>query len=122
MPAGLAYWRHGSFSLYAKNPPLIKLWTTLPLELGLAGAIQVPAVQENPLGWGPWNYGQRFEAANAHDYLKIFTYARTMVILLSLGYRSAFVFRRAPALGRAFPPRFSLSVFCSRPRSSRMRT
>lgn len=30
MPAGYAYWRTGDFSIYARNPPLIKLIETIP--------------------------------------------------------------------------------------------
>ena len=31
VPAGYSYWKTGSFKVYNRNPPLIKLWFTLPL-------------------------------------------------------------------------------------------
>ncbi|MBX3020238.1 MAG: hypothetical protein KF799_01065 [Bdellovibrionales bacterium] len=84
MPAGLSYGSHGTWALYSKNPPLIKLWTSLPAQAGWAGDIQVPQPDVPSFGWGPWLYGMKFEKLNPTVYLDAFFAARIMVLLLSV--------------------------------------
>ena len=83
VPAGLAYWSHGAWPLYSKNPPAIKLWLTLPLIVGAAGPLKIPDVRVPAFGWGPWQYGAEFERANEPVYLQAFFWARLMNLLLS---------------------------------------
>ena len=81
VPAGLVYWKHGRFDLYAKNPPLIKLWLTWPT---LVLKPSVPEPEGPALGWGPWIYGSQFERANQDRYFEVFILARLMNLVLSL--------------------------------------
>ena len=83
VPAGMSYWKHGEWSLYSKNPPVLKLWMTLPVVLGIAGPANTPDVKVEPFRWGPWLYGAEFEKENSQNYLRIFFAARMMVIVLS---------------------------------------
>jgi hypothetical protein len=82
VPAGANYWKHGQFILYAKNPPLLRLWMALPVVAD--SRVVVPAFGGNPLAWGPWEYGQKFMEANRVLYLDYFFRARLMVVLLGL--------------------------------------
>ena len=82
LPAGARYWMAGDFELYAKNPPLIKLWMAIPLFA--RSDLKVPDRLGPALGWGPWTYGSQFEAANRPRYLDLFFSARVMIILLGL--------------------------------------
>jgi len=80
VPAGYSYWRTGNFSLYSKNPPLIKLWFTLPL------IITSPQLDFDPSQRNihPWAVGFSFLKDNLSRYHAIFLQCRAMVILLSV--------------------------------------
>lgn len=82
LPAGAAYWRHGDFDLYAKNPPLLKLWMSAPVAAD--PTVSVPRPTRHADAWAPWDYGTVFMNANRPHYLDIFFRARLMVILLGL--------------------------------------
>jgi hypothetical protein len=82
MPAGLSYWRHGTLSLYSKNPPLLKYLLTLPQ--AFSEEVIVPVPTEGSLGWGPWFYGKRFMEANKGRYFEVFFSCRLVNILLGL--------------------------------------
>ena len=82
VPSGYAVWAHGALDLYSKNPPLGKALLAAPG--WLAGAAKVPAVEEPPFGWGPWQYGRRFMRANTDEYFAIFTGARSVALLATL--------------------------------------
>lgn len=80
--AGHALVAHGDLELYAKNPPLGRALLALPGLLVLDA--RVPAVREQPFGWGPWQYGHRFMQRNADRYFSIFTGARAVVVVGTL--------------------------------------
>ncbi len=82
VPAGCVYWRQGDFSLYGKNPPLAKLWMSLPVALD--SRVVVPEFSRRPLGWGPWEYGKGFMDANRERFFAIFFRARLMIVALGL--------------------------------------
>lgn len=82
LPAGAAYWRHGDFDLYAKNPPLLKLWMSVPVAAD--PAVSVPRPARDADSWAPWDYGTIFMNANRPRYLDLFFRARLMVIPLGL--------------------------------------
>lgn len=82
VPAGLSYWRHGQHGFFPTNPPLVKYLLALPLAFD--SSVQVPPVDEPPLDWGPWLYGNRFQAANSARYFQIFFRARLVVIVMAL--------------------------------------
>ncbi|RLB81977.1 MAG: hypothetical protein DRH17_07280 [Deltaproteobacteria bacterium] len=83
LPAGYYYWKTGDFSLYGKNPPLIKLLCALPL---LAMNISMdPGLSYADAGdWRPWVFGTHFMRENAAAYDMIFFIGRLPVVLLSL--------------------------------------
>jgi 4-amino-4-deoxy-L-arabinose transferase-like glycosyltransferase len=82
LPAGCVYWKTGDFELYAKNPPLVKLWMSLPLVTD--PRLAVPPVTSTEGMWAPWTYGKAFMNANRANYFALFFRARIMIILLGL--------------------------------------
>jgi hypothetical protein len=81
VPAGCAYWRHGQFALYAKNPPLHKMLMALPV---LASGAETPRAELEPMNWAPWIYGYRFMSENFDRYLTLFFRARIVSVLAGL--------------------------------------
>lgn len=80
VPAGYSYWTTGDFSLYSQNPPLIKLWMTLPL---LVSRPEFECPQEDG-SRNPWECGRLFLVNNFSRYQSLFNQCRTMVIILGL--------------------------------------
>lgn len=80
MPAGITYWQQGTFKLYHHNPPLFKLWASLPVVW--AG----PRMQEL-YQLGSWRneppsmatFSQSFAWFNADRYFELFQLARLMM-------------------------------------------
>ncbi len=85
LPAGAVYLDQGNFTLFAKNPPLMKMLMALPLTLRSELQVPAPGAQDLDQGWGPWRYADRFARANGSDFLKLFFPARVVVILFGLG-------------------------------------
>ncbi len=83
LPAGYYYWLTGDYRLYAKNPPLVKLITSLPLAWKHSSA-ETDLSRLPKSGWMPWLYGTDFMLRNQGNYLKIFESGRMMVILMGL--------------------------------------
>jgi hypothetical protein len=112
MPAGCAYWKHGAFDLYSKNPPLVKLWISLPViaERGVA----VPRPTGVRGSWAPWEYGSAFMAANAPRYLSMFFRARLMIIVLGL-LTAGLLFLWARKIGSLFTAAVIASMFLLSP-------
>lgn len=79
--AAYALVEHGALDLYRENPPLGKALLTLP---GVWREVNVPPVRERPGGWGPWEYGRRFMAANGERYLGLVSASRAVVVVLAL--------------------------------------
>ncbi len=82
LPAGYYYWLTRDFSLYAKNPPLVKMIASAPL------LIAHPSAKRDQIGlrkdaWSPWDYGTRFMRANWSRYKTLIFIGRLPVILLS---------------------------------------
>jgi len=85
LPAGCAYLRHGSFDLFAKNPPLMKMAMALPVVLRTDSVVPSPQAQDLASGWGPWRYGDRFMHANGSTYFELFFLARLVVVWMGIG-------------------------------------
>jgi hypothetical protein len=83
LPAGLHYWTTGDFTLFALNPPLIKLLCGLP-PLLFGPRVDTAAPVEHS-GWYPWIYGTAFLEANRPVYDALFLLGRLPVVLLGLG-------------------------------------
>lgn len=96
LPAGYYYWKTGDFSLYGKNPPLIKLLCSLPL---LAMDISMDPIQSyaDRGDWRPWVFGTHFMRENAASYDSIFFIGRLPAVLLAL-LLGWYVFRWAKEL------------------------
>lgn len=79
VPSGYSYWKTGDFSLYSKNPPLVKLWFTLPL---LISSPQLEYdVRQRDIH--PWVVGFAFLRDNLQRYHSLFLQCRAMVIFMS---------------------------------------
>lgn len=80
LPAGYAYLTIGDFSLYAKNPPLIKMIAALPL------LVYRPMLGDTHPGetssWRPWMHGTSFMRLNAVRYHRLFVAGRCMILAL----------------------------------------
>lgn len=96
LPAGYYYWKTGDFSLYGKNPPLVKLICALPL-LTMDISMKLPPSYVDEGDWRPWMFGTRFMRENAAAYDTIFFIGRipAVVLALLLGF---YVFRWARQL------------------------
>jgi len=79
VPAGYSYWKTGSFKIYSQNPPLIKLWFTIPLLFSSPETVTVKKEEENP-----WEYGRLFQMNNFAVYQSLFNQCRAMALVLSL--------------------------------------
>ena len=96
LPAGYYYWKTGDFSLYGKNPPLVKLICALPL-LAMDVSMDPNRSYAGTGDWRPWLFGTHFMRQNADMYENIFFAGRLPAVLLAviLGF---FVFRWARQL------------------------
>ena len=83
VPAGCVYLRHGTFELFAKNPPLLKMLMACAVLSN--GDVVVPEPNDLSQGWGPWTYGLHFMAKNRPRYFDLFFSARLVVVLCGLG-------------------------------------
>ncbi len=84
LPAGISYWKTGSFKLYHHNPPLIKLLAALPVVL--ANPVTTPLYQTR--AWtspapSQIDFAQYFAALNADRYFELFTLGRLVMPWLS---------------------------------------
>lgn len=78
LPIGLLIWKTGRFDYDVLNPPLVRLWSAVPL---LWGGVQTGAVE---LHDDPADYGDAFLAANADKYELWFTWGRCAIVFVSL--------------------------------------
>jgi 4-amino-4-deoxy-L-arabinose transferase-like glycosyltransferase len=83
LPAGYYYWKTGDFSLYGKNPPLIRLLGALPL-LAMDITIDPTRYYAESGDWRPWVFGTDFMRKNATNYSTIFFFGRIPMVLLGL--------------------------------------
>ena len=79
LPAGITYWREGSFALYHHNPPLVKLLVALPA-LALHPSVPPGAHRTR----SHFEFGFDFMYANAARYQSLYFWPRCMVVALSL--------------------------------------
>ena len=101
LPAGYYYWKTGDFSLYDKNPPLMRLLCAAPL---LAKNISVDWSRSHEKGgdWRPWIFGTHFMRENRESYDDLFFLGRLPVVGLTL-VLGLFVFLWAKALYLFYP-------------------
>lgn len=75
VPAGLAVWKTGTFSLYRVNPPLWRMLAVLPVlaaqpHTDFADLSDAPGLRQE------WDFARRFADANASNYLDLIRLAR----------------------------------------------
>ncbi len=83
LPAGYYYWKTGDFSLYGKNPPLVRMLCALPL-LAMDISMDPKRSYAGKGDWRPWMFGTYFMEENAGSYEKIFLMGRLPVVVLGL--------------------------------------
>ncbi len=113
LPAGYYYWLTRDFSLYSKNPPLVKMLASLPLVPARPEAAM--SLDPFPRGsWRPWYYATDFMRANRSEYTRLIFLGRLPIVLVSaaLGILVYVWSRRlyGPAAGL-----ISLFCFCMSP-------
>ncbi|MBU2551371.1 MAG: glycosyltransferase family 39 protein [Proteobacteria bacterium] len=82
LPAGAYYWKTGDFTLYGKNPPLVKLWCGWPL-LAAGARVRTEPNFARAGDWRPWLYGTRFMRDNPVRYHDLFVIGRLPNLILS---------------------------------------
>ncbi len=95
LPAGISYWKTGSFKLYPHNPPLVRLLAALSV-----------LATETGLRWSPGSYlngpypntsgvAHEFAEANARRFFELFANARLMMpAFLVIGGLMVFLWSR----------------------------
>ena len=78
LPVGLLNWKTGRFAFDTLNPPLVRMFSALPL---LVTDAQAPSI-ETPTD--PTGYGDRFQTANRGRLQSYFLIGRCMIVLLSV--------------------------------------
>jgi len=84
IPAGLGYWRHGSFFSYHHNPPLVKLLEACPVTFSLDINMEVIPAEPKAEGGQHWRVGRQFMRDNAEHYVAAMRLARYPVVSLSI--------------------------------------
>jgi hypothetical protein len=80
LPAGIAHWEVGRFSIYRENPPLIRALFALPVWLSGPSTDYSNA---DSLRRSEWAVGQDFLRANPGHYREFFRLSRLVVIALA---------------------------------------
>ncbi|MGH7178135.1 MAG: ArnT family glycosyltransferase [Tepidisphaeraceae bacterium] len=83
LPAGVAYWRYGEFSIYNLSPPLLRLWGAAPVMLSGPEIPPINSFLKQDAKDRHWNYAQAFERANRTQYQRLFVTARLAMIPIS---------------------------------------
>jgi 4-amino-4-deoxy-L-arabinose transferase-like glycosyltransferase len=83
LPAGITYWRTGSFRMYHHNPPLVKLVAALPVVAsGGYGLTLRPAWWDEPTNKAL--FAHTFQQENAPGYFELFSRGRLLMPLFSV--------------------------------------
>jgi len=83
VPAGCYYWKTHDFSLSGLNPPLLKLWSTLPVLL-MNPSVPIAHSPSERSDDYPWKFGEWFMNKNWDHYDVLMLLARISVMLLSV--------------------------------------
>lgn len=77
LPAGLTYWKSGSFSAYRHNPPLLRLLAAAPLSRKEIDTSSLVGTNNR------WQLGLKFMNQQRENYHTLFMSARTVIIALT---------------------------------------
>lgn len=110
LPAGVTYWQKGTFRLYPHNPPLVKLFASLPVALANP---RMDAIYQGP-NWRlavQAGVAHEFQKENASRYFELFERARLLMPTFSVlcGW---VVFAWSKRLFGAWGGLLSLSLWC----------
>jgi hypothetical protein len=83
VPAGLAVWKTGTFSLYRVNPPLGRMLAVLPV-LAAQPRTDFEDLSDAPGLRQEWDAARRFANANASNYMDLIRLARLAGVAWSL--------------------------------------
>lgn len=83
VPSGCYYWKTGDFTLSGLNPPLVKLWSTLPV-LPMKPKLPIAAAPAERDAGSPWIFGTVFMHQNWDEYDSLLFLARVPVMVLSV--------------------------------------
>ena len=83
VPSGCYYWKTGDFTLSGLNPPLLKLWSTLPV-LGMNPKLPIAGEPADRSLDFPWVFGTVFMHRNWDRYDGMLRMARLPVMALSV--------------------------------------
>lgn len=83
LPAGVAYWRWGEWSIYNQSPPLLRLIAAWPAVLSGADAPPATRYRDDRPQDRYWNYADAYTELNASDYHRLLVRCRLSMIGLS---------------------------------------
>jgi hypothetical protein len=83
LPSGLVHWKYGSFDTFRVNPPLWRMWATLPV-LAMQPNVPEVTISGDPRQRAEWTIGQDFVDANGTYAFACLAIARWMCIPFSL--------------------------------------
>lgn len=83
LPAGILHWRTGSFEHFRVNPPVLRMFATLPV-LAMAPDLTAPPSERDPRVRSEWGLASSFVGANGKRSLWMITVARWTCIPISL--------------------------------------
>lgn len=83
LPAGYYYWKTGDFSLYSRNPPLVKMIAAAPW-LVLKPVWGYAAEDYADRGWRAWRYAAGLMNVNAGQYPRLVFWGRVPIVVLAV--------------------------------------
>lgn len=113
VPAGLAVWQTGTFSLYRVNPPLGRMLAVLPV-LAAQPNTDFADLSDEPGLRQEWGAAHRFADANAPNYMNLICLARLAGVVWSL-LGGWLVYRWAGELYGRRAGLFGLTLWCFAP-------
>jgi hypothetical protein len=75
LPSGLVHWKYGSFDTFRVNPPLLRMWATLPV-LAMNPKLPEIAISSGPRRRAEWDLAQKFVDGNGPYAFRCLAVAR----------------------------------------------
>jgi hypothetical protein len=106
LPAGVIDWRYGSYDVFRVNPPLVRMWATLPV-LALNPDVPFAGTLSDPRSRAEWEVGAAMLKVDALAAERNLTIARLFCLPFSIAGMWVAV-RLAKAVCRPFRPQSGL--------------
>jgi hypothetical protein len=103
LPAGVIDWRYGSYDVFRVNPPLVRMWATLPV-LALNPDVPFAGTLSDPRSRAQWEVGAAMLKVDARAAERNLTIARLFCLPFSIAGMWVAV-RLAKAVCRPCRPR-----------------